>query len=212
MPMKIIQQGAEAILYLDKFEGKEVLVKERIEKGYRVPDLDKTMRRQRTKNENRLLERARRAGVHVPRVLELEEFKIIMEYIKGDKLKNTLDSYDKTKRMQVYKLIGESIASLHSSSVIHGDLTTSNMILKNSKPGAYELYLIDFGLGRFSQKIEDQAVDLHLLYEALKAAHFKRLEETWNTLLNVYKDKYTRSKEVSKQIEKIKKRRRYLGD
>jgi len=209
----IIQRGAEAILWLSVLDGQQVLVKERVSKGYRVPELDKVIRKQRTKTESRLIERARRAGVHVPKILDIQEFKIVMEYVKGERVKDILNTSPKTKRLSIYKLIGESIAALHSSSIIHGDLTTSNMILKEQdKSGFYILYFIDFGLGKFSQKIEDQAVDLHLLYEALKAAHFKHLGEAWNIVLNVYKDKYTKSKEVINKIEKIKKRRRYLGD
>ena len=75
-----------------------------------------------------------------------------------------------------------------------------------------KLFIIDFGLGKNSQKIEDQAVDLYVLYEALRAAHFKVLDKTWETVLNIYKHNYTKSKEVLTRLEKIKKRRRYLNE
>ena len=110
------------------------------------------------------------------------------------------------KRIQVYGLLGQAMARLHSAGIVHGDLTTSNMIFSKGR-----LYLIDFGLGKFSGKVEDQAVDLHLLYGALKSAHFRHLEEAWKNLLKVYKQNYSKSKEVLKRLEKIGMRRRYGG-
>ena len=128
-----------------------------------------------------------------------------MEWIEGKKLKDSLNSF--TKRTRIYKLIGEAIAKLHSNGIIHGDLTTSNMILRKNK-----LYFIDFGLGKISKRIEDQAVDLFLLYEAIEATHLKYKNEAWEKIINVYKQQYSKSKGVLMQLEKIKKRRRYRGE
>jgi tRNA A-37 threonylcarbamoyl transferase component Bud32 len=184
MPREIIAQGAEAVLYTDKYQDRKVLVKERVKKGYRAPELDRVIRSVRTKREESLLDRARRAGTLTPRIWDVQksEFRIIMEYVNGERLKDTL-------------------------SRIHGDLTTSNMILEGGR-----LYLIDFGLGKLSQRIEDQAVDLFLLYEALKSTHFKILKEAWKNVLNTYKQNYRKSKEVLNSIERIKVRRRYKGE
>ncbi len=206
---KIIAQGAEAVLYLDKYQDHQVLVKERVKKGYRTPELDKKIRSIRTKREENLLDRARRAGVTTPRIWDVNspEFKIIMEYVDGKGIKDTLNDMPKNERMWICELIGKSIARLHSSGIMHGDLTTSNMILKDKK-----LYLIDFGLGRFSQRVEDQAVDLFLLYEALKSTHFRILNEAWKNILNTYKQEYSKSKEVLNRIDKIRVRRRYRGE
>jgi Kae1-associated kinase Bud32 len=103
--------------------------------------------------------------------------------------------------------MGESIARLHSAGIVHGDLTTSNMIFKDDR-----LYIIDFGLGKISSKVEDQAVDLYLLYEALKSTHLRLLDEAWGAVLNAYKQNYVKSKEVLSRIAKIEKRRRYKGE
>ena len=204
--MKVLQRGAEAIIYLSKKDGETVVVKERVKKGYRIPELDMRIRHFRTRNEENLMLRAARAGVSVPKILDRDEFRIIMEYIDGRKLKDVFNTMPMEERIKIYELLGDSIARMHQFDIIHGDLTTSNFILKGDK-----LYVIDFGLGRFSKRIEDQATDIYLLYEAIKAAHFIYLNEAWQNILNVYKQKYSNSKEVLERVEKISKRRRYKG-
>ena len=70
------------------------------------------------------------------------------------------------------------------------------------------LYFIDFGLGFNSHRIEDKAVDLHLIKQALEAKHF----ENWKTLFQSIKDGYKHSKDSKKvleQLEKVEKRGRY---
>jgi TP53 regulating kinase-like protein len=202
--MKVVQRGAEAVLYMGKHEGEKALVKERVRKGYRIPELDSVIRRRRTRMEARMLERARRAGADTPRVWSTEKSKIMMEWIEGDRLKDSLDSMPKNRRMEAYKLMGEAIAKLHLAGLVHGDLTTSNMMLKGSR-----LYLIDFGLSRPSNKVEDQAVDLYLLYEAIRSTHFGLLDEAWTNVLKHYKLKYTIANEVLSRVDKIRTRRRY---
>jgi Kae1-associated kinase Bud32 len=197
---KIIQRGAEAILYLEK--GK--LVKERIPKGYRIPELDRKIRKQRTKGEAKLMERSRGTGLRVPGAGVNGDFRIVMDYIQGKKLKDVLNRMSPKERDRVCGRIGEIAAKLHANGIIHGDLTTSNMILKGN-----EVFLVDFGLGKFSSAVEDQAVDLFLLYEALKSTHFRSLPECWEGVLKAYGQNYPIAEEVLKKIEKIKKRRRY---
>jgi Kae1-associated kinase Bud32 len=205
--VRIIQRGAEAVLYLEERDGKKVLVKDRLPKGYRLPELDESLRTQRTRREESLLIRARRAGVATPNIMEARESRIVMEWISGDKLKDSLNRMLKAQRMKVYGLIGEAIGKLHAGSIMHGDLTTSNMIFKDDR-----LYIIDFGLGKISGKVEDQAVDLYLLYEALKSTHLRLLQEAWKGILNAYKQNYAKSNEVLTRIAKIERRRRYKGE
>jgi len=200
---KIIQRGAEAVIFL---RGSE-LVKERLKKGYRIPQIDGKIRKQRTRSEAKLMEKARFAGVAVPKTRIENDFSLVMDYIKGEKLKDALNSMDAEKRRRICRSVGEMIAKLHSSGVIHGDLTTSNMILKTE--GKEEVYLIDFGLGKMSSSAEDQAVDLFLLYEALKSTHFAILEECWESVMKSYAGSYGKAEEVISRMEKIKKRRRY---
>jgi Kae1-associated kinase Bud32 len=79
------------------------------------------------------------------------------------------------------------------------------MIIKNN-----DIYFIDFGLGGFSKRIEDKAVDLNLLYEALKSTHSNVLEVCWNEILKGYKEEYSKANEVINQIKEIEKRGRYV--
>lgn len=200
MPGEIIQRGAEAVLYRE--DGK--LVKERVAKGYRLPVLDEEIRKRRTKLETRLLEKARRAGVSVPGA-EMEGKHVIrMDYIDGDRVKDVLNSMKSAERKKTAEKIGAAIAILHSADIVHGDLTTSNMILKGG-----ELYLIDFGLGKVSHKVEDKATDLFLLYEALISTHIEISEALWKTIINIYMQKYSTASDVMTRFEKIGRRRRY---
>jgi Kae1-associated kinase Bud32 len=219
--MKIIARGAEAVL---KRDGQR-LVKDRIKKGYRAPQLDQRIRGQRTKTEERLLSRARRAGVRAPTVWEAGKSQIVMEFVEGTTVKERLNSLRKPQRMRVYEEIGKAAAGLHRAGMMHGDLTTSNMILSPSRPNDKgegrarlkggrpgELYVIDFGLAKTTQRVEDYAVDLYLLYEALKAAHYRFLEEAWENIIKAYKYNYTIADKVLERLGKIERRRRYRGE
>ena len=198
--MKLIQQGAEAILTrIDKNR----LIKERVKKSYRIEEIDKKIRKFRTKREAKLLTTAK---INVPKVFNVDEenMKIEMEFLEGDLLKNILDTLPLEKSLEICKQIGTEVSSLHSQDIIHGDLTTSNMILKGDK-----LYFIDFGLGFFSTKAEDKAVDLHLLKEALESKHSKIWEKCYKAALESYAEKAVDGKNVLKRLEVVEKRGRY---
>jgi len=198
--MKILHQGAEAILFQDKGQ----VIKKRVRKGYRIPELDEKIRKQRTRLESSFLSRSRRLGIDVPRVFDTTgDFEIRMELIEGKRLKDSIGKMPKGKRAISYQAIGRLAASLHSSGIMHGDLTTSNMLLGD------RLFLVDFGLAKATSRLEDFAVDLFLLYEAFKASHYSLLEEAWMTITNAYKKNFPKAKEVLSQLEEIKARRRY---
>ena len=203
---KIIQQGAEAIISLEdspEKEGEKIIVKDRIKKSYRIRELDEKIRKQRTRSEKKLLEKASKI-INAPNPWPLKEFNIIeMPFIDGKKLSENLDSFTLGKQKEICKTLGESIAKLHSYDIIHGDLTTSNMILRNDL-----VYFIDFGLGFISKKIEDKAVDLHLLKRALEAKHFRNWEDLFKKVLDGYKD-YEESKKVLERLKAVEKRGRY---
>jgi Kae1-associated kinase Bud32 len=205
--MQLLRQGAEAVLYLDNFEGQRVLVKERIKKNYRVEQIDFKLRKERTKQEVRLLTEARKFGVSTPKILHVDysNHKIMMEFIEGQRLKEFLAEADEELVRKVCAEIGRCIGLLHSAGIIHGDLTTSNMILKDST-----IYFIDFGLGFFSKRIEDQGVDLNLLFEALKSTHFKILNLCWENIVKGYRQEYKNAEQVLKKVEEIESRARYV--
>jgi TP53 regulating kinase-like protein len=231
--MKIISQGAEAKILFD--EKNNLIIKDRISKSYRIKEIDEKIRKQRTKSEKKLLEKACKI-INAPNPLPLEDFdKIKMPFIKGKKLSENLDLFPLKKQKQILKIIGEEVAKLHDADIIHGDLTTSNMILvedgslKFARANICErrsrswvggrdyranfekknkIFFIDFGLGYISNKIEDKAVDLHLLKHALEARHFKN----WKILFTEFEDGYKKNKESKKILERliaVEKRGRY---
>jgi Kae1-associated kinase Bud32 len=210
---KLIQQGAEAKIFLEK--DKNLIIKNRIPKSYRIPELDKKIRKRRTKAETKLLTKASEI-IHSskPEKYSEKEFdKIKMKFIDGKKLSEHLDKFTLKDQKEIMKIIGESIATLHREEIIHGDLTTSNMILVSSSHGNrdFQIHFIDFGLGYISRKIEDKAVDLHLLKQALEAKHFKNWEELFEQLSKSYEKTLGKeeSKKVFERIRAVEKRGRY---
>ncbi|NCO11283.1 Kae1-associated kinase Bud32 [Candidatus Pacearchaeota archaeon CG_4_9_14_0_2_um_filter_39_13] len=210
--MKIIAKGAEAVI--EKSEKK--VVKTRIVKGYRHPILDEKLRKLRTRSEAKILEKASQI-IPVPKIISADEkTKIIeLEFVAGKKLSDNLEKLDYSK---LCRQIGSSLAKLHDAGLIHGDLTTSNLIYKEenktqqneqrliSKIG--KVYFIDFGLGFHSNKIEDKAVDLHLIKKALEARHSKIHEKAFRSVLEGYKSAKD-YKKIIKQLEKVEARGRY---
>ncbi len=335
--LKLLQQGAEAKIFLN--EKDNLIIKDRISKSYRIPELDKKIIKQRTKAEKKLLEKASKI-INSPNPLPLKEINIIrMPFIEGKKLSDTLNDFSLEKQKQIMKKIGESVSKLHKADIIHGDLTTSNMILvgdksskmnnfnrlilelkklnlpnneyavfgsgplairgireskdidiivklklwnmlakkypiKNKKISIgsidityeklspwsgninnlidnaevidgirfltlsdtikwkkaygrekdkrdiqliekyqfdkdFQIFLIDFGLGYISKKVEDKAVDLHLLKQALEAKHFAHWKELFEEFQKVYSKDYTESKQIFERIIAVEKRGRY---
>ena len=195
MKPRIIQQGAEATILLDKNQ----IIKKRIPKSYRLPILDKRLRKSRTKAEAKIINKLSKI-INVPKIIETDNQQTItMQYIEGKKLSEHLE---KLNWKDICKKIGETITKIHDQNIIHGDLTTYNMIYKN------KLFLIDFGLGFHYHKIEDKAVDLHLLKQALEAKHFSIFPEAFNIILKNYKP--TNHKLIIERIKIIENFKYYL--
>jgi Kae1-associated kinase Bud32 len=205
--MEVLKQGAEALLYLSEFDGQQVLVKERIKKNYRIEEIDKKLRKERTREEVKLMIEARKIGVLTPKIfhVDYENFKIIMEFVDGQRLKEFFFEAREEETEKTSFEVGKIVGKLHSAGIIHGDLTTSNMILKEGN-----IYFIDFGLGFFSRRIEDQGVDINLLFEALSSTHFKILNKCWENIIMGYKQEYKDAEQVLKKVEEIEARSRYM--
>lgn len=204
MEKLIFKQGAEAIIYLEKIDNQEVLVKERIKKRYRLEKIDQKLRKERTRQEIKLMREARGIGVLTPTVISSDEYysKIMMEKIDGILVKDFLSNGKDFAK--VCREIGEKIGKLHSAGIIHGDLTTSNMIISDGK-----VYFLDFGLGYFSKRIEDMATDLSVVQEALKATHNKIYKEAWNKVIVGYKKESPKGKDVLRVLDNLESRGRY---
>lgn len=198
---KVIYRGAEAVLYLED----DYLVKERISKGYRHKVIDVNKRKYPTRKEHKLLLKAKKLGANVPEVLMFDDvnMKIVMEHVDGDVLKDALNRYGKEKREKISKLIGEQVALIHDGDIIHGDLTTSNMVLSKGK-----VYFVDFGLGGVSLKVEDKAVDVHLFKQALESRHFDHVKGIYSNFLKGY-SKSKNYKNILERLDKVEARGRY---
>ena len=204
---KIIQLGAEAeIILKNKF-----IIKRRVPKSYRLKELDEKIRKLRTRSESKILEKASKI-IPVPEVIKADENKkeIILEFIDGRKLSDFLDKFQLKKQKEICVEIGINIAKLHDTDIIHGDLTTSNMICDSASLHTHRprIFFIDFGLGFISHKIEDKAVDLHLLKQALEAKHFKNWKILFQNVLRGYKISKN-CKKVLKQLDAVERRGRY---
>jgi len=195
---KMIKQGAEAKLYEDTFLGRKCVVKERSPKGYREKNLDRALRAHRTKEEARLIHEAKICGVNVPGIYDVTKDSIVMEFIEGKRAKELLEEKDDK---EFCTEIGRAAGRLHSNDIIHGDITTSNIILHENR-----VYFIDFGLGEKSSEIEKKGVDLHVLAEALKTVGKEKL---FDYVVEGYRSTYDEAEEVIKRIEEISKRGRY---
>ena len=198
---KLVKQGAEAKLYEDSWLGRRCIVKERSAKKYRLKELDERLRVHRTKGEAKLMHEAKEATVLTPKIYDITENEIVMEFLEGMRIKELLDSENEDIKKEICLKIGKNIGKLHKQGIIHGDLTTSNMIMKND-----DLYFFDFGLGEKSDEIEKKGVDLHVLLEALTSTGFESL---FKYILKGYGKTYGDAKLVEERIHEITKRGRY---
>jgi Kae1-associated kinase Bud32 len=197
MEMKLIAQGAESKLFRDD----DQLIKKRVKKSYRIKELDEFLRKHRTRVEARMLRKAGKI-ISVPKLVSVKDYEISMKFIDAPVLRDLIPSlkdFDK-----VMSQVGRAVAKLHSHNIIHGDLTTSNMIVKDS-----ELFLIDFGLSESSTKVEARAVDLHVLKQALKSKHYKEFKKAWRLIKESYVENYSKGDEVLKRLKVVEGRGRY---
>lgn len=185
---EILKQGAEAKLYLGDYQGQKCLIKERFAKLYRHPELDKQLTKERMRSETKALTRCLTAGILVPRVynMDLDTRRIYMEYfgrsrtVKQHILSVSNKPDEEAVAGQLDALgsrIGEVIGKMHANNIIHGDLTTSNMLLEpradddSGEFAEYSLVMIDFGLAHYHTSAEDKGVDLYVLERALLSTH-----------------------------------------
>jgi len=200
----LIYRGAEAELWKSEYLGMPAVEKHRVPKTYRIKEIDDRIRRERIVLETNMLVNAKKA-VNTPHIfdVDLEKKSLLMEFIDGNKVKDLFLREGWIHR--VSKKIGEDVAKLHEIGIVHGDLTTSNMILE--KKG--DIYFIDFGLATKSDKIEDKAMDLVVFKKMLQSTHYKYFSEIWSAFLEGY-SKYKKSGEIVKKITEIEKRARYV--
>ena len=200
--MEVLKQGAEAVLKKTTYLGVDAVLKERIPKKYRNAALDDKIRKERTSLEARLISRAKKIGVRTPVIYSIDKkgTAILMEFVDGARMKEALNERN---HKEFLKELGKKIAVLHNNSVIHGDLTTSNIIIHNKK-----MAFVDFGLGHISQKTEDKATDLLVFKKTFQATHFN-IANGWEELLDAYVALADGGKEIVAKIPEIEAKTRY---
>jgi Kae1-associated kinase Bud32 len=196
--------GAEAILDSAVWLDRDVVIKQRVVKGYRHPDLDRSLQGFRIKNEARLMIEARKAGIAVPIIYSVDftNGRIVMEEIPGVRVKDALQD-GSVDGVAICGRIGGIAAKLHANDIVHGDLTTSNMLLDGDR-----IVVIDFSLGQKSSELEDKGVDMHLLEEAFRSAHHDR-GELYETVKESYIRNWSGGKDVLRKVLEIERRGRY---
>lgn len=195
--MELLSIGAEAEIFLD---GEGLIHKRRVVKGYRHKDLDNALRFERTKKEANILRKALSIGLPVPKVLSQGKDVLVIEKIPGVKVA----SLGTELHLHLSVQIAEILARMHDKNIIHGDLTTSNFILGNDG----KVYVIDFGLGATSSRIEDRAVDLHVLEESLGARHPVNSEKFFEKFCFEYEKNSRNGRAVIQRLQKVRSRGR----
>jgi N6-L-threonylcarbamoyladenine synthase/protein kinase Bud32 len=204
LPPEIAEKGAEANLYASNWLNHEVFVKQRVPKSYRISEIDRRLRKERTKKEAKLLAEAKRCDVRTPLIYDIDKKQnaLVLEKIDGKIVKDIFNT-SLTEIKTISRKIGENIAKLHNCRIIHGDLTTSNLILQCD-----EIVFIDFGLGKNSDLIEDKGVDLLVFKKAIGGIHYRIAGECFGEILKGYEiaDDYEK---IVEKVEEIEGRGRY---
>lgn len=246
-PPELITQGAEGLLYKTFYLQPSLpcALKHRPPKPYRHPILDARLTRQRILAEARILAKARREGVPVPAVYCVDEAAgwMMIEWVAGQPVRARVNAWlgDKTEDevlragegegkgegeggkgnaelVALMRRVGAAVGALHAAGIVHGDLTTSNMMLRPSGNGendggeegsvlAGEIVIIDFGLASQGQSEEDRAVDLYVLERAFLSTH-PRTEKLFGEVLAGYAQAFKGSKPVLRKLEDVRMRGR----
>ena len=166
-------RGAEADLLISAVDQWKTVIKRRTKKNYRQESLDNSIRRERTFSEADALHQAKVAGAKVPSIIgiEPETNSLLMTQIVGTVLRNCLDKMSRTIATRLFESLGAEMGLLHSAGIVHGDLTTSNIIVTESGTP----FIVDFGMSQRSVDPEDRGVDLHLLHRSITTSHVKNV-------------------------------------
>ncbi len=202
----LLHRGAEADLSLTTVGPWKVVVKRRVRKEYRNPTLDEQIRRDRTISEASRIHEAKVAGARVSSIVgvDIENNAIAMTHLDGKVARECLDDMGVKEARKLLRSIGKQIGLLHTAGIVHGDLTTSNVIVSPSGTP----FIVDFGMSRRSIEPEDRGVDLHLLQRSIVASHNKD-----NAMIRGYEQ--TAGKKVAgstaRKAREIARRGRYFA-
>nr|A9A6L6.1 RecName: Full=Probable bifunctional tRNA threonylcarbamoyladenosine biosynthesis protein; Includes: RecName: Full=tRNA N6-adenosine threonylcarbamoyltransferase; AltName: Full=N6-L-threonylcarbamoyladenine synthase; Short=t(6)A synthase; AltName: Full=t(6)A37 threonylcarbamoyladenosine biosynthesis protein Kae1; AltName: Full=tRNA threonylcarbamoyladenosine biosynthesis protein Kae1; Includes: RecName: Full=Serine/threonine-protein kinase Bud32 [Methanococcus maripaludis C6] len=201
IPEHLIGKGAEADISKGRYLEFESITKERVKKGYRILELDELIRMRRTVKEARFLTAIKELGIYAPSIFDIdkERKKITMSYIHGKIAKEKIEEGN----LDFCEDLGKIIGKMHVGGIVHNDLTTSNFIVSDNT------FVIDFGLGKYSDLVEDKAIDLIVLKKSIMSIHYDKFDLVWNKIVEGYKT-YEMSESVLECMKEVEKRARYL--
>jgi TP53 regulating kinase-like protein len=218
---ELVSQGAEAKLWklsAGSLFDVPCIAKERFSKAYRHPALDEKLTKQRCRAESRILTKCMEKGIPVPKVLRTDAPVLYLEYIDAPTVREYLESdllvalTDVTQNspqherlQQLSAAFGQMVAALHNMGIVHGDLTTSNAMIRLPE---MTLVAIDFGLAKNTTSMEERAVDLYVLERALSSTHPKLPADFWTLLLKSYKAAAENAEATLSRLEQVQIRGR----
>jgi len=205
---RLIYRGAEADIFAGQWCGMKAIFKFRKKLPYRLDELDRAIRNQRTLHEAEMIHRVKQVGVASPLLYFVDpaDSILVMEFVEGARMKDFISTSPRSESVPLFKLLGCMIATLHTKGIMHGDLTTSNVIVNPNG-----LVMIDFGLSIATTRLEDQAVDLRLIKETLTGAHSDLAAVALESLFDGYRETVgeRRFRAVTRQLRDIERRGRY---
>lgn len=202
LPGDITYKGAEADISEAYWDGLPAVIKNRVSKSYRNKALDDKLRSERTREEAKLLYDAKKYGVNTPFIysVDFDNFDIVMQKLDAIQLQDKILSSDVSCLEELLLNTGSMVKRMHNGNIIHGDLTTANILVDDKT-----IILVDFGLGKYSNLVEDYGTDLLVFKKSLTTIIPEESDKLFNWFLSGYD-----SKEVERKIEEIEKRGRYL--
>ncbi|KAF4525795.1 hypothetical protein B566_EDAN009904 [Ephemera danica] len=215
---ELLFQGAEARIFHGNMDGRPAIAKQRFTKRYRQQVLDQQLSRERLRAEMRSNIKCHGAGVACPEVLlvDIEKRVVVMEFIRGESLRQRFEKLQMQEDAEPHMLhlancFGKLAGKLHAAGIVHGDLTTSNILLRDANSeGEEELVLIDFGLSS-SDRVgdEERAVDLYVLERSLTSTH-PNMEPLLSHVLEAYATLLApeTAKTTLKKLEDVRQRGR----
>lgn len=238
----LISQGAEGRIYSGTFLGRETIIKERLSKKYRVKELDSKLTKQRLLQECRCMVKCKKAGVATPSIYFIDQINnsIYIERIFGCTVKEYLRNIVVTTSSSIGSAsnqysddciligtkIGIALAYMHDIDITHGDLTTSNIMVKDdnsssncsspssssspassSSSSSKDVVLIDFGLSSMTAGVEDKAVDLYVLERAFISTH-PGSDAIVQAILQAYINHSKKSSSVIPRLKQVRSRGR----
>lgn len=205
---QLLARGAESVIYKIEQWGSPFALKWRQGKSYLLKDIDLQLRKSRTNRECKMLTVSRTLGVPTPAVysVNLDKHMILMDFISGTQFKQLARQIPRSNLIALSRGFGKLIAILHEGNVVHGDPTTSNVIIDDNS----RMWIIDFGLSEMNATTEMKGVDLHLIHRALETTHWDLQEIMLDATLEGYVEVLGNTAEpILSRMKEIRERGRY---